>query len=149
MEEARAGINRDHLQMGIAAKITLRTILGAVCGAISGAALLAIPTYLSTETGFLGPESAWWPVAAIAGCVWGLVPGGLIGFLVAKFQTTRLISSIIGAAVGTSVLVVLFITGLDPFLDSEILYYGLAGIPIGAVIGLIISTTNPSQAQNQ
>jgi hypothetical protein len=131
------------------AKIIVRSLLGAACGAISGAAVLGIPTYLSTETGFLGPESAWWPVAAIAGSVWGAVPGALIGFLVAKFQTTRLISLIIGAALGMSVLVVLFVTGLDPFIDSEILYTGLAAIPIGAVIALIISTTNPRQDRTQ
>jgi hypothetical protein len=130
------------------ARIVVRTTLGAMCGVVSGAALLAIPTYLSTETGFLGPESAWWPLAALVGCIWGFVPGALIGFLVAKFQTTRLISLIVGAAVGTGVLIGLFITGLDPFIDSEILYTGLASIPIGAVIGLIISTTNPRQAEN-
>ena len=135
--------------MGAATKIILRTIVGAGCGAVSGAALLAIPTYLSTETGFLGPESDWWPLAAMVGGIWGIVPGGLIGFLVAKFQTTRLISLIVGAAVGIGVLVGLFITGLDPFIDSEILYTGLAAIPVGAIIGLIVSTTNPRQAQNQ
>ena len=130
-------------------QIVVRCLIGAMCGLVSGAALLAIPTYLSTETGFLGPVSAWWPLAAIEGCVWGFVPGALIGFLVAKFQTSKLISLIVGAAVGISILVVLFITGLDPFIDWEILYTGLASIPIGAVIGLIVSTTNPGQVENQ
>lgn len=124
------------------AKIIVRSLLGAVCGSISGAALLGIPTYLSTETGFLGPESDWWPLAAIVGCFWGIVPGALIGFLVAKFQTTRLISLIVGAAVGTGLLVGLFLSGLDPLIDSEILHTGIAAIPIGAIIGLIVSTTN-------
>ena len=72
-------------------KIIVRSLLGAVCGSISGAALLGIPTYLSTETGFLGPESNWAPVAAIAGGVLGIVPGALIGFLVAKYQTNKVI----------------------------------------------------------
>jgi hypothetical protein len=121
--------------------------MGALCGALSGAALLGIPTYLSTETGFLGPVSDWAPLGALAGCIWGIVPGALIGFLVAKFQTTKLISSIVGAAVGISILVGLFITGLNPFMDEEIFYTGLACIPIGAVIGLIVSTTIPRQAQ--
>ena len=135
--------------MGTVIRIIFRTILGALCGAISGAALIGIPTYLSTETGFLGPVSNWWRLGALAGCIWGVVPGALIGFLVAKFQANKLISSIIGAGVGTSVLVGLFINGLDPFLDDEIFYTGLAGIPVGALIGLIISTTNPRQTQNQ
>jgi len=146
---ARATHNTEHSfrsaisgPMVTAAKLILRSIFGAGCGGVSGAALLAIPTYLSTQTGFLGPESAWWTLAAIVGCIWGFVPGALIGFLVAKFQTTGLISLIIGAAVGTGVLIGLFITGFDPFIDSEILYTGLAAIPIGAVIGLIVSTTN-------
>ena len=134
--------------MGNHTKVFLRSLLGAACGSVSGAALLAIPTYLSTETGFLGPESAWWPLAAIVGCIWGIVPGALIGFLVAKFQTNKLISAIVGSAVGISILVVLFASGLDPFLDWEILYTGLASIPVAAVIGLIVSTTNPRQAQN-
>jgi len=131
------------------AKIIVRSLLGAVCGSISGAALFGIPTYLSTETGFLGPESDWWLLAAIVGCFWGIVPGALIGFLVAKFQTTRLISLIIGAGLGAGVMVGLFITGFDPFIDSKILYTGLAAIPIGAVIALIISTTNPRQDHTQ
>jgi len=128
--------------MVTAAKLILRSIFGAVCGGVSGPALLGLPTYFSTETGFLGPESAWWPLAAIAGCIWGIVPGALIGFLVAKFQTTRLISLIVGAAVGTGLLVGLFLSGLDPLIDSEILHTGIAAIPIGAIIGLIVSTTN-------
>jgi len=128
--------------MVTAAKLIPRSIFGAVCGGVSGPALLGLPTYFSTETGFLGPESAWWPLAAIAGCIWGIVPGALIGFLVAKFQTTRLISLIVGAAVGTGLLVGLFLSGLDPLIDSEILHTGIAAIPIGAIIGLIVSTTN-------
>lgn len=141
-------MRRNEAPLGIL-KIISRAVLGALCGAISGAALLGIPTYLSTETGFLGPESNWALLAALVGCIWGFVPGALIGLLVAKFQTSKLISSIVGAGVGTSVLVGLFINGLDPFIDDEIFYTGLAGIPIGALIGLIISTTNPRQTQNQ
>ena len=124
------------------ARIAVRSLLGAVCGAISGAAVLGIPTYLSTETGFLGPESKWAPVAAIAGGVLGIVPGALIGFLVAKYQTNKVISLIAGAAVGISVLVGVFVFDGDPFIDWEIFEAALASIPIGAVIGLIVSATN-------
>ena len=124
------------------AKIIVRSLLGAVCGSISGAALLGIPTYLSTETGFLGPESNWAPVAAIAGSVIGIVPGALIGFLVAKYQTNKVISLIAGAAVGVGILVALLVWAGDPFIDWEIFEAALWSIPICAVIGLIISTTN-------
>lgn len=134
--------------MSRAIKIILRTILGAVCAAISGAALLGIPTYLSTESSFLGPESNWALVGAIAGGVLGIVPGALIGFLVAKYQLNKLISLIAGAAVGIIILVWLFINGLDPFIDDELFYTGLAAIPICALIGLIIEITNPRQPQN-
>jgi hypothetical protein len=130
-------------------KIVVRSLLGAACGAISGAALLGIPTYLSTESGFLGPESNWAPVAAIAGGVLGIVPGALIGFLVAKYQTNKVISLIAGAAVGISILVGLFVWAGDPFIDWEIFEAALWSIPICSVIGLIISTTNSRQVHNQ
>lgn len=123
-------------------KILLRSALGAAFGAISGAALLGVPTYLSTETGFLGPTSAWAPLAAIVGCIWGLVPGALIGFFAAKFQTSKLAGTIVGASVGLCLLVGLLVDGLDPFLDREIFNTAIGGIPIGGAIGLILSATN-------
>ena len=131
--------------MGTVLKIILRSILGAVCGAISGAALLGIPTYLSRETGFLGPVSDWALLGVIAGSVLGIVPGAMIGFLVAKYQPNKLISLIAGAAVGISIVVGLFIFGGNPFVDWEMFLTALAAIPICAVIGLIISITNPRQ----
>ena len=131
--------------MGTAAKIILRSVLGALCGAISGAALLALPTYFSTKTGFLGPESDWWPLAAIVGGFWGAIAGAVIGFLVAKFQMRKFNSAIVGSAVGATIVVVLLLLGMDPFLDSEMLINVLGSVPIGSVIGIIISATNRPQ----
>ena len=126
-------------------RIILGSILGAMCGALSGAAMLGVPTYLSTESGFLGPESAWAPLGALVGFLGGILPGALIGFLVAKFRTDKVISAIVGAAVGISVLVGLFVWGGDPFVDWDIFQMVLPGIPVGGVIGVIISTTNKGQ----
>ena len=125
--------------MGTAAKIILRSALGAVCGTISGAALLALPTYFSTKTGFLGPESAWWPLAAIVGGFWGAIAGAVIGFLVSKFQTKKLMSAVIGTGVGM-ILVALWIIA-ERLHDWDLFINVLGCVPIAAVIGVIVSAT--------
>jgi hypothetical protein len=123
-------------------KILLRSLLGAACGAISGAALLGLPTYFSTKTDFVGPESAWWPLTAIFGGFWGFFAGALIGFLVAKYHPNKLISAIVGAGVGSSLVAAYLVSTYHPFGDSKMLLTVLACIPIGAVISVIISATN-------
>jgi len=123
-------------------KILLRSLLGAACGAISGAALLGLTTYFSTKTGFLGPESAWFPLAAIFGGFWGFFAGALIGFLIAKYQPTKLMSAIVGGGIGSSLVAAHLISAYHPFRDSDMLVTVLACIPIGAVIGVIISAAN-------
>ena len=123
-------------------KTLLRSLVGAACGAISGAALLASPVYFSTKTGFLGPESAWWPLVAIFGGFWGFVAGALIGFLVAKFQTNKLIGAIVGSCVGLSLIAAHLFSAYHPFGDLQMLLTVLACIPIGAMIGVITSGTN-------
>ena len=128
--------------MGTAPKIILRSALGAVTGALSGAALLAVPTYFSTKTGFLGPESAWWPLAAIVGGFWGAIAGAVIGFLVAMFEMKKFNGAIVGSAVGASIVVIVLLLGMDPFADSDIFINVLGSVPIGSVIGIIISATN-------
>ena len=103
---------------------------------------MGLPTYFSNASGFLGPERNWAPAAAVLGAVWGIPPGALIGFLVAKFQTNKLIGAIVGSAVGISLAVGLLVWGVDPLIDWDIFNVGLVSVPICALIGLIVAATN-------
>jgi hypothetical protein len=120
----------------------LSSIAGGAAGALSGAALLGIPTYLSKATGFFGPERNMAPLVAFIGFVVGIIPGTLIGFVVGLLRTPLLIGTIIGVGVGFLISLVLLATGADPRLDSELFSFALAGIPISGVIGLFVAAIN-------
>lgn len=90
----------------------------------------------------MGPESNWWPLVAIFGGFWGFFAGALIGYLVAKYRPNKLISAIVGSCVGLSLVAAHLLSAYHPFRDTKMLVNVLACIPIGAVIGLIISATN-------
>jgi hypothetical protein len=94
----------------------------------------------------MGTASGWAWFAGIVGFLLGFVSGALIGFLVAKFQTSKFTGAIIGAGVGLVLVIWLFVSGYDPRFDKEMLIIALASIPIAAVIGLILSVTNKEHA---
>ena len=123
-------------------KASLGTIVGGVSGALSGAATFGLPTYFSTESGFMGPYSDWAGIAAIVGAIYGVGPGAVIGFLVGRLGATKLVGALIGSGVGLIILLLLFEFGLDPGLDSELFVVGLECIPIGGIIGLILAAIN-------
>jgi len=120
----------------------LSSIAGAAAGALSGAALLGIPTYLSNETGFFGPERKLAPLAAAIGFALGLIPGTVIGFVVGVFRTQVVIGVLIGMSVGFIILIILFAEGMDPNLDQDVFLFGLASMPIGGFIGLLVALIN-------
>lgn len=91
----------------------------------------------------MGPYSDWAILGVIYGSVFGVIPGMLIGFLVSKWEAGKIAGAAIGAGIGLSILLLLFMFGLDPSLDREELNFGLACIPTGGVIGLIVSVINP------
>jgi len=107
-------------------------------GGLTGAALFGIPTYFSTESGFLGPDSDWAWFAAFGGFVVGVVPGAIIGSVTALLRPHPLVGGLIGTGVGFLVLVVLLARGLDP----EIFYINMAWIPICGAIGLVMALVN-------
>jgi ABC-type cobalamin transport system permease subunit len=104
--------------------------------------MFGVPTYFSHESGFMGPYSALAGVAAIVGAIYGIVPGAVIGLLVGKLEAGKLVGALVGAGVGLIILFLLFASGLDPYLDDEAFVVGLECIPVGAVIGLIVSLIN-------
>ena len=91
----------------------------------------------------MGPYSDWAILGAIYGSIFGVVPGVMIGFLVSKLKAGRVGGAALGAGIGLTILLLLFVSGLDPNLDDEMLDFGLACIPTGGVIGLIVSVINP------
>lgn len=123
-------------------KTILSSILGAAAGALSGAALLGIPTYLSNETGFFGPERKLAPLAAAMGFALGIIPGTVIGFVVGFFRMQVVIGVLVGLSVGFICLLILFGMGMDPNLDQGVFLFGLACMPIGGFIGLLVAQIN-------
>jgi hypothetical protein len=117
----------------------LSCILGGVAGAVGGALLLGVPTYFDSRSGFLGSNSDWTPVAVAMGLVLGGIPGAVIGLLVGLTNAGKARGAVIGAGIGLIILVILFALGLNPLLDREIALMGLSSIPVGGVIGLLVS----------
>ena len=122
-------------------RIILKSLFGALCGGISGAALLAIPTYFLEQNTWMGTASGWAWFAGTIGFLLGFVPGALIGFFVPTFQTSKFTGAIIGASVGLILVIWAFVSGYARS-DPVTLAISLAPIPIGAAIGLILSATN-------
>lgn len=113
--------------------------LGGVLGAVGGALLLGIPTYLDTRSGFLGEYSDWAILAAVMGLVLGGISGVSIGLLVGLTNAGKGGGAAIGAGVGLAILVILFALGLDPGLDREVAVMGMSSIPAGGIVGLLVS----------
>jgi hypothetical protein len=120
----------------------LSSAAGGLAAALGGAALLGIPTYLSKEVGFFGPESNWARLAAFEGFVVGLFPGIIIGLVIGLLRPHPLIGAFIGVGVGFLIMFVFLAMGLSPDLDQEIFSMLLVSIPICAVIALIIALVN-------
>lgn len=120
-------------------RAALSIIVGGLGGALVGAALLGVPTYLSNETGFLGPERKFAPIAAVMGLVLGVGPGIGIGIFATLLKPSKLLGAITGAGVGQLALFALVAIGLDPFQDPEIFSIGLIFVPAGALVGLIVA----------
>jgi hypothetical protein len=110
---------------------------GGAAGALSGAALLGVPTYLSREVGFFGPERnlAW--LAASLGFLYGIIPGTLIGLVVGLLKAHPFLGGIIGVGVGFLIVLVLLMLGLRPDIDDVVFSWTVWCIPICGVIGLI------------
>lgn len=124
----------------VSMRIVLSFILGCVGGAISGALLLGIPAYTDTEYGLLGPKRAWAPLAIIMGLILGGISGAVIGLLIGILKADKGGGAVIGAGVGLIILLTLFALGLNPALDREVAIFGMLSIPIGAIVGLFVST---------
>lgn len=114
-------------------------------GAISGALLLGIPVYLDTGYGFLGPNRAWAPLAIMMGLILGGTSGAAIGLIIGILKAGKSGGAIIGAVIGLIILITLFVLGLDPFLDREVAITGMLSIPIGAIVGILVSMITNSR----
>jgi hypothetical protein len=138
---ARRATLRGFNDMSIRRTI-LSSIVGGAAGAFSGAALLSIPTYLSKEIGFFGPDRDLAPLVASIGFVVGIIPGTVIGFVVGLLRTRLLDGAIVGMVVGFLILPILIAMGADPHLDRELFSFAVCAIPIGGVIGLFVAAIN-------
>ena len=100
---------------------------------------LALPTYFSQGSGFMGPTSSWTGVMAVVGFVYGIVPGAVIGLLAAWLKANKAVGAIIGASVGMIILFIFIALGIDPHVDTLYFTAGALCIPSGAVAGLAVS----------
>jgi hypothetical protein len=123
-------------------RAAMSVIVGGLAAALAGALLLAVPTYLSNEIGFLGRVSDFAALAALMGMVIGVGPGIVIGLLVAILKPGKLMGLVAGACVGQAFLFVLPILGLDPFGDLEFFSQSMICVPTGAVVGLAAGMVN-------
>jgi hypothetical protein len=124
-------------------RIVLSTILATAFGALSGGALLGLPTYFSKECGFLGCDREWAFYAAIWGAIFGVVPGACIGLIVSRFKLNATLGGLAGGGVGFAILLIFFASnGWEARVDDEWFLVSVASIPIGAIIGLFIVVIN-------
>jgi hypothetical protein len=118
-------------------KSILGFVIGTICGAVVGAAMLAIPTYLDNRCGFLGCSKDWTPIAIYFGVILGALPGAVIGFIVGVGCLNKPVGAAVGAVIGAIILVILFAMGAAG--DALVTGWGLAAIPAAALVGLIVA----------
>jgi hypothetical protein len=124
--------------MGRFLKAVAGFVTGAICGATAGAVMLAAPTYLDKSCGFVGCVKDWTPVAIYLGVIAGAVPGAATGFIVGVASLNKLRGAGAGASTGLVILIILLCMGAAD--DALVIGWGLASIPAGALIGLIVAT---------
>lgn len=99
--------------------------------------MLAIPTYLDNSCGFLGCSRDWTPVAIYYGIILGVWPGAVIGLIVGVGCLNKSQGTGAGALVGLIILIILL--GMGATGDAQVIAWGIASIPAGALVGLIVS----------
>lgn len=119
-------------------QLLVGAVVGILSGAVLGAALLAIPTYLDTSSGWLGTARSWTPFAAYAGAICGAVPGALIGLAVSAFKCRKRTGAAIGTVVGLCIALPLF--GMTTYLDQEVRAVALFSVPLATIVGVLCAT---------
>ena len=128
----------------MAMKSETKTIVsGLFGGALIMAALAAfawwIFTYTDPGSGFLGPNSAWAPAAAIVGAVIGCVAGAVLGLFLSLRRRGPVFGTLAGAIAGLLVVVfLLFRSGMSTG-ETRIDLMFWAFVPIGALSGFLTS----------
>jgi hypothetical protein len=122
---------------------TKRVVFGLLSGTLIMAALSAfdwwIFTYTDPGSGFLGPNSAWAPAAAIVGGAIGILAGALLGLLLGLRPRGSLFGLLAGALDGLAVVVLLlFRSGMSTG-ETRIDLMFAAFVPIGAISGFLTS----------
>jgi hypothetical protein len=111
------------------------TIIGAICGIIAGILLLVTPIYIYGST--WGSFTDWLPILTYIGMFLGVWLGAVIGFIIGYGRREQSAAPWIGAGIGS----VIFLLSLVLSAVAQgplIACIGLACIPIGAFIGLIL-----------
>ncbi len=114
-------------------------LVGLVSGALFGAALFGIPTYMDTSSGFLGTGRSWTPLAVLAGSICGGITGIVIGVIVAIVGARKFYGALAGFVVGLCVAVYLRANAGN---DWEILIVAFGSIPLSAIVGLLSATVS-------
>jgi hypothetical protein len=117
-------------------------LLGSLSGALITAAFSAfiwwIVTYTDSGSGFLGPNSAWAPVAALVGGVIGFLMGALLGLVLSLMRRKSLLfGTLAGTIEGLAInLLLLGPKGLTTGdMRGDLMF--AAFVPIGAISGLL------------
>ena len=96
-------------------------------------------TYTEPGSGFLGPNSAWAPVAAIVGGGIGLIGGALLGLFLSFKRRGFIFGTLAGAIDGLAIIIlILGRSGLSTG-DTRTDLMFAAFVPIGAISGCLTS----------
>ncbi|HEY8185431.1 MAG TPA: hypothetical protein VIF64_05155 [Pyrinomonadaceae bacterium] len=117
-------------------RIVVGLLIGAIGGAIVGAAMLAVPALFDNKCGRWGCTRDWAPIAAVLGGLYGGVPGAVIGAITGIASSSRLKSMGIGAIVGLIIAIPIFRTAEAG--DAVVISWGILSIPGGALVGLAV-----------
>jgi len=120
-------------------RLIFAIVTGAISGAMLGAGLLGISTYMNITSGWLGTARSWTGVAIYIGAICGVVPGTLIGLVIGITKCNKTVGAWVGA--GTGALIALLILMMTSELDQEVRFWGVSAIPLGAVVGLAAAAT--------
>ena len=111
-------------------------ILGTACGAFAGALVMGGVNALIGKPGWaFDTRAKVIYLGLVAGAIWGLLPGAVIGQIVGLTRCGSLAGALIGGAVVAGVAVYIFATG--GFEERFITVSALSSIPGGALAGAL------------
>lgn len=111
-------------------------------GSIFTGCALSIAGYFitinSTDGGWLGPESDWWPIMVVINLIAGLIVGGISAAIIVGFNL-NFVKAVSLCGILNLLIVIGFYVFTNGLMSESIRYSLYALIPIGLINGGIVS----------